>query len=87
MDELAESISPSLPILKCQPVDVIVSERIHLSRVRLQSTGVFDDWLRGLEDRKARARILTRLDSAQFGNLGDVCRVISEDKTDGQTKS
>jgi len=38
----------------------------------LQSTDVFDDWLRGLEDRKARARILARLDSAQLGNLGDV---------------
>ena len=38
----------------------------------LQSTDVFDDWLRGLEDRRARARILARLDSAQLGNLGDV---------------
>ena len=38
----------------------------------LQSTDVFDDWLRGLEDRKARARILARLDSVQLGNLGDV---------------
>ena len=38
----------------------------------LQSTEVFDEWLRGLQDRKARARILARLDSAQLGNLGDV---------------
>ena len=38
----------------------------------LQSTDVFDDWLRGLQDRKARARILARLDSVQLGNLGDV---------------
>ena len=38
----------------------------------LQSTEVFDEWLRGLQDQKSRARILARLDSAQFGNLGDV---------------
>jgi putative addiction module killer protein len=38
----------------------------------LQSTDVFDDWLRGLQDRKARARILARRDSVQLGNLGDV---------------
>jgi putative addiction module killer protein len=38
---------------------------------QLQSTDVFDRWLRDLGDRKARARILARLESAQLGNLGD----------------
>lgn len=39
---------------------------------QLQSTEVFDEWLRKLQDRKGRARILARLESAQLGNLGDV---------------
>ena len=38
----------------------------------LQSTDIFDEWLRNLQDRKGRARILARLESAQLGNLGDV---------------
>ena len=38
---------------------------------QLQSTDVFDRWLRDLGDRNARARILARLESAQLGNLGD----------------
>ena len=38
---------------------------------------LFRSWLRGLEDRKARARILARLDSAQLGNLGDVKSVVA----------
>jgi putative addiction module killer protein len=39
---------------------------------QMQSTDVFDDWLRNLRDKKARARILARLESASLGNLGDV---------------
>jgi putative addiction module killer protein len=39
---------------------------------QLQSTGVFDAWLRALQDRKGRARILARLEPVQLGNLGDV---------------
>ena len=39
---------------------------------QLQSTERFDQWLRNLRDRKGRARILARLESAQLGNLGDV---------------
>ena len=39
---------------------------------QLQSTDIFDQWLRRLQDRKGRARILARLESAQLGNLGDV---------------
>ncbi|MEQ1910314.1 MAG: type II toxin-antitoxin system RelE/ParE family toxin [Vicinamibacterales bacterium] len=39
---------------------------------QLQSTETFDEWLRHLQDRKGRARILARLESTQLGNLGDV---------------
>jgi putative addiction module killer protein len=39
---------------------------------QLQSTATFDDWVKGLADRKARARILARLESVKLGNLGDV---------------
>jgi putative addiction module killer protein len=39
---------------------------------QLQSTEIFDEWLRNLRDRKGRARILARLESARLGNLGDV---------------
>ncbi|MEQ1871896.1 MAG: type II toxin-antitoxin system RelE/ParE family toxin [Vicinamibacterales bacterium] len=39
---------------------------------QLQSTALFDGWLRNLGDRKGLARILARLESAQLGNLGDV---------------
>lgn len=39
---------------------------------QFQSTDTFDDWMRGLADRKAKARILARLESGKLGNLGDV---------------
>jgi putative addiction module killer protein len=32
---------------------------------------VFKEWLRRLKDRKARARIISRIDSAILGNFGD----------------
>ena len=38
---------------------------------QLQQTDVFEKWLVGLNDRKAKARILARLDSVRLGNLGD----------------
>jgi putative addiction module killer protein len=38
---------------------------------------VFDRWMTGLMDMKARARILQRIDSALCGNFGD-CRFIAE---------
>jgi len=38
---------------------------------RLQQTDAFEKWLAGLDDRKSKARILARLDSVRFGNLGD----------------
>jgi putative addiction module killer protein len=39
---------------------------------QLESTADFDDWLRELADRKAKARILARLEAVKLGNLGDV---------------
>ena len=35
----------------------------------------FNEWLNGLRDRKARARIRVRLDRASLGNFGD-CRSV-----------
>jgi len=32
---------------------------------------LFAEWLRGLKDRRARARILVRLNRVRLGNLGD----------------
>jgi len=32
----------------------------------------FDEWLTGLKDFKAKARVLARIRSAEHGNLGDV---------------
>jgi putative addiction module killer protein len=37
---------------------------------------VFRKWLRELKDRKARARIIARIDSAVLGNFGD-CEFIA----------
>ena len=37
----------------------------------IQKTDAFAKWLKGLRDLAAKARILTRLDSARLGNLGD----------------
>jgi len=39
---------------------------------QLQSTTTFDDWVWGLADKRARARILARLEAVKLGNLGDV---------------
>lgn len=35
----------------------------------------FNDWLLGLRDSRARARVRTRLDRASLGNLGDYASV------------
>lgn len=37
----------------------------------------FDAWIEALKDSKAKARILTRLDSASLGNFGD-CKPVGE---------
>jgi putative addiction module killer protein len=42
---------------------------------QLRQTDIFAKWLRELRDRKAKARILARLDAAQLGNLGD-CKAV-----------
>ena len=42
---------------------------------QLQQTDVFEKWLAGLDDRRAKARILARLDAVRLGNLGD-CKAI-----------
>lgn len=72
MDELAESISPSPQALLSHRLTWAYPNGYIQHVYELQSTELFDEWLRGLQDRKARARILARLDSAQLGNLGDV---------------
>lgn len=42
-----------------------------------QSTDDFDDWLSGLKDRIAKARILHRIDAATLGNFGE-CEPVGE---------
>lgn len=42
-----------------------------------ETTDVFKSWLFALRDRKAKARILARIRSAEFGNLGD-CLPVGE---------
>ncbi len=42
-----------------------------------ETTDVFKDWLFALRDLKAKARILVRIRSAEFGNLGD-CSPVGE---------
>jgi len=43
----------------------------------VQRTEDFDEWLAGLRDPVGKARILARIDSARFGNLGD-CRSVGD---------
>lgn len=38
---------------------------------QLQQTDTFVKWLAGLKDKKTKARLIARLDSAKLGNLGD----------------
>lgn len=38
----------------------------------IQRTEEFDDWLAKLKDLRAKAKIIARIRSAEFGNLGDV---------------
>ena len=38
----------------------------------LQQTETFGQWLTGLRDTRAKARILARLESVRLGNLGDI---------------
>lgn len=41
----------------------------------LEKTSEFDKWLKKLKDRKAKAKILLRLQRVESGNLGDVTSV------------
>lgn len=41
----------------------------------LEKTSEFDKWLKKLNDRKAKAKILLRLQRVEAGNLGDVSPV------------
>jgi putative addiction module killer protein len=40
--------------------------------IEVRQTGVFTDWFDGLRDRRARDRILARIDRLSLGNPGDV---------------
>ncbi|MEO9161502.1 MAG: type II toxin-antitoxin system RelE/ParE family toxin [Casimicrobiaceae bacterium] len=51
----------------------------------IKQTEFFVEWLSGLRDGRARARIVARLKSARFGNLGDIRSVgdgVSEMRVD-----
>ena len=37
----------------------------------LQQTTIFAEWLYGLRDKKAKARIVARIEAAKLGNFGD----------------
>jgi putative addiction module killer protein len=53
--------------------------------VEVTKTDEFDDWLQGLEDRKAKAKILVRIQRLEAGNPGQVNSVgdgVSEMKID-----
>lgn len=41
----------------------------------LEKTSEFDKWLKKLNDRKAKAKILLRLQRVEVGNLGDISSV------------
>jgi putative addiction module killer protein len=45
--------------------------------ITLIRSSVFSDWLIGLKDQKAKARILHRLSQASLGNFGD-CEPVGE---------
>ncbi len=45
--------------------------------IRFERTEAFADWLSRLADKKGKARILSRLDSAALGNFGD-CEPVGE---------
>lgn len=40
--------------------------------IDVQKTDEFNDWLEGLRDARAKAKILTRIDRLALGNPGDV---------------
>ena len=50
-----------------------VSDWIHNNTMKyiIQTTDIFDNWLANLKDFRAKAKVLTRLERAAEGNLGD----------------
>ena len=48
-----------------------VSEKQVESYVRADGSCPFEDWMTSLRDQRARARIRTRIDRVQLGNLGN----------------
>lgn len=56
----------------CTIVDTRRSNRYNSQVIELIKTNIFDQWLRGLRDRRARARIEARLRRLSLGNPGDV---------------
>lgn len=39
--------------------------------IEVQRTAIFDEWMRGLRDHRARAKIAARIDRMASGNSGD----------------
>lgn len=52
-------------------------EKNILTYVKADGSAPFNDWLEALRDRKARARIRTRINQVRLGNLGD-CKSLGE---------
>ncbi|ETR70188.1 MAG: addiction module killer protein [Candidatus Magnetoglobus multicellularis str. Araruama] len=40
-------------------------------KYEIETTNIFDTWFTGLKDSKSKARIISRFDKVQLGNLGD----------------
>ena len=43
--------------------------------IEIRKTEIFADWLNGLRDRRAKARIQARIDRLELGHFGDVTPV------------
>ena len=71
MSSIERSRSTLPPLTDCIQLDTVPFV------YAVQRTEDFDEWLAGLRDPVAKARILARIDSARFGNLGD-CRSIGD---------
>lgn len=56
-------------------VDYTPSVAYTLQMPSIEQTGEFSNWLGGLRDNKARAKILVRIDRLEMGNPGDVAPV------------
>lgn len=54
------------------PIDVPYPAGYILVMVELRETETFTNWIDGLRDSKARARVLVRIERLMMGNPGDV---------------